>query len=213
MGFFFCTRPSWLQGTNNTFRNNLWAGWTIYNRGYWLFIINMKTFRLLDYFKRWTDTLFVFFHPFHFFPLCTFPLAPQRQSLLHQKGLREANVEWWEQKKQLPQNWGHSNGENKIQDKKQMKLHAKEGDNEYLQNTNMKSYWYSNGKGKELKMLDFQLLSSLSFLAVQAFSHSNCSCWHLETFLIMKMKSSILHLYALLRRHVMLETETLTSAL
>lgn len=85
--------------------------------------------------------------------------------------------------------------------KKQMKLHAKEGDNEYLQNTNMKSYWYLNGKGKELKMLDFQLLSSsLSFLAVQAFSHSNCPCWHLEIFLIMKMKSSKLHLYALIKK-------------
>lgn len=48
--------------------------------------------------------------------LCTFLLAPERQSLLHQKGLREANFQRWEQKKQLPQNWGHSNGENKIQD-------------------------------------------------------------------------------------------------
>lgn len=81
-----------------------------------------------------------------------------------------------------------------------MKLHAKEGDN--VQKTNMKSYWYFNGKGKELKMLDFQLSlsSSLCFLAVQAFSHSNCPCWHLEMFLIMKMKSSILHLYALIKK-------------
>lgn len=83
--------------------------------------------------------------------------------------------------------------------KKQMKLHAKEGDN--VQKTNMKSYWYLNGKGKELKMLDFQLLSSsLSFLAVQAFSHSNYPSWHPEMFLIMKMKSSILHLYALIKK-------------
>lgn len=84
-----------------------------------------------------------------------------------------------------------------------MKLHAKEGDN--VQKTNMKSYWYLNGKGKELKMLDFQLLSSfLSFLAVQAFSHSNCPCWHLEMFLIMKMKPSILHIYALIKTPVLI---------
>lgn len=65
--------------------------------------------------------------------LCTFLLAPESQSLLHQKGLREANFQWWEQKKQLPQNWGHSNGENKIQRHyKQMKLHAEDDDNEYF---------------------------------------------------------------------------------
>lgn len=55
--------------------------------------------------------------------------------------------------------------------KKQMKLHAKEGDNEYLQNTNMKSYWYLNGKGKELKMLDFQLLSSYLLYLFWRFKH------------------------------------------
>lgn len=89
--------------------------------------------------------------------LCTFRLAPERQkSAAPKKGLREANVQRWEQKEQLPQNWGHSNGENKIQDNnKQMKLHAKGDDNEYLHTANIKSY-----EEKRKKLWGKRLISS-----------------------------------------------------
>lgn len=43
-------------------------------------------------------------------------IGPRKTKSAAPKGLREVNVQRWEQKRQLPQNWGHSNGENKIQD-------------------------------------------------------------------------------------------------
>lgn len=109
-------------------------------------------------------------------PLCTFLLAPER-------AWRQADGQQWKQKKQqLPQNWGRSNGENKIQDThtqntakwsympRMMTMNI-------CKTTNIESNQYF--KGKRGKLENAWFLDIFSFFKVQAFSYSNSSCCHL----------------------------------
>lgn len=86
-----------------------------------------------------------------------------------------------------------------------MKLHAKEDDNEYLQNANIKSYWHENEKKEKssfqwerkkqnyLISISSQYVIPLTDLEIQAFYYTDCTCWHLQPFLIMKMEWSMLY--------------------
>lgn len=76
---------------------------------------NDNIFWLLHHFQmtNWPLLILCCFSPFS--PLALSPW-PQRGSLLQPQAWRQADGQRWKRKKQLPRNWGRSNGENKIQD-------------------------------------------------------------------------------------------------
>lgn len=86
---------------------------------------------------------YIYFH----FSTLHLSTGPRKTRSAAPKGLTEANVQQWKQKKkQLPQNWGHSNGENKIQDIINKWRYMPRMMTMNILQSNVKIYWYENEK-------------------------------------------------------------------